>query len=62
MIKCTLQQAIRRIAADYGAICLPYGEMFEGLLAEYPAVPASHWLWDGIHPTAAGHQRHFSCQ
>ena len=49
--------AIRHIAADYGAICLPYDEMFEGLLAEYPAVPASHWLWDGIHPTAAGHQR-----
>ncbi len=49
--------AVRHVAADYGAICLPYDEMFENLRTEYPAVPAAHWLWDGIHPTPAGHQR-----
>lgn len=48
---------VRRMAVDYGAVYLPYGEMFESLYAEYPEVGASHWLWDGIHPTAAGHER-----
>ncbi len=50
-------RAVERMAADYGAVFMPYDAMFEGLTAETSAVPATHWLWDGIHPTAAGHAR-----
>jgi len=45
---------VEKIAADYNAIYLPYNEMFMQLASE--AAP-SYWIWDGIHPTPAGHQR-----
>lgn len=49
--------AVRRIAADYGAICLPFDELFRSLHAEYPDLPEDYWIWDGIHPAPAGHRR-----
>ncbi len=48
---------VERIAADYDAVFLPYDAMFAELFSRYPDVPAAWWLWDGIHPTAAGHGR-----
>ncbi len=44
---------VRRIAADYHANLLDYEEMFNLLTTHH----AAYWIWDGIHPTAAGHQR-----
>ncbi|MCH5310551.1 MAG: SGNH/GDSL hydrolase family protein [Prevotella sp.] len=49
-------EVICRIANDYDAILLRYDILFAVQAQEHPSVPASHWIWDGIHPTAAGHQ------
>ncbi|MCC8188662.1 MAG: SGNH/GDSL hydrolase family protein [Bacteroides sp.] len=47
-----------KIAGDYQAVFLPYHEMYEELYdVLYPSVPVTYWLWDGVHPTAAAHQR-----
>lgn len=44
---------VRRIAKDYNAQLLDYEQMFDSLTQKNP----SFWIWDGIHPTPAGHQR-----
>ena len=44
---------VRRIAIDYNARLLDYEQMFDSLTQNNP----SYWIWDGIHPTPAGHQR-----
>ena len=51
-----LAEIVCRIAADYGAVVLRYDEMFGCQKRVHPSVPMSHWIWDGIHPTAAGHR------
>lgn len=52
-----LSRIVQRIATDYHAIFLPYDKMFENLLLEPPALQDTYWIWDGIHPTPAGHKR-----
>ncbi|MDR0972451.1 MAG: SGNH/GDSL hydrolase family protein [Prevotellaceae bacterium] len=47
---------VERIAADYKAAYLPYNTLFDELL-QIPTSNNTYWIWDGIHPTAAGHQR-----
>ena len=49
----TCAKVVRRIAVDYAAILLDYEKMFDELTKQNP----SYWVWDGIHPTAAGHQK-----
>jgi lysophospholipase L1-like esterase len=44
---------VRRIASDYNATLLDFEKMFYGLTEQN----AFYWIWDGIHPTAAGHQK-----
>ena len=44
---------VRHIASDYNATLLDYEKMFNELTKQN----ASYWIWDGIHPTAAGHQK-----
>ncbi|MCM1077197.1 MAG: SGNH/GDSL hydrolase family protein [Bacteroides sp.] len=46
-------EIVRRIADDYNAIYLPYDEMFDRLTN---GGNPEYWIWDGIHPTPAGHQ------
>ena len=46
-------KVVRRIAADYAAILLDFEDMFDEQTKQNP----SYWIWDGIHPTAAGHQK-----
>lgn len=44
------------IAKDYDAVLLRYDELFAAQKKEHPLVPMKQWIWDGIHPTAAGHR------
>lgn len=45
-------EAVRRLAKEFGAVCVPLQEAFAEAVRR---APAKHWLYDGIHPTAAGH-------
>lgn len=46
--------AVRELAAEFQAVLVPFDELFGSLPAG--ATP-EWWIWDGIHPTAAGHRR-----
>ncbi len=46
-------EAVRQIAAECGQIFLPLQETFDSACK---LAPASYWLGDGVHPTAAGHK------
>lgn len=48
-------EAIERIAKKYKAIYLPFNIMFETLINKSDNTQETYWIWDGIHPTAAGH-------
>ncbi len=48
---------VKRIATDYKAVYLPFDLLFEKLMRKTPETQSTYWIWDGIHPTAAGHQR-----
>jgi lysophospholipase L1-like esterase len=47
-----VQNIIRTLAARHGLILLPYQAMFNQACRR---APAEYWIWDGIHPTYAGH-------
>ena len=51
-----LSGIVASIAKDYEAVLLRYDELFAAQKKEHPLVPMKHWIWDGIHPTAAGHK------
>lgn len=48
---------VERIAKDYAAVYLPFNAMFDEILKTTPTTNDSYWIWDGIHPTPAGHKR-----
>lgn len=48
-----LAEIVRKIARDYGANLVPYQSLFDEVCRR---APAAYWVWDGIHPTAAGHE------
>ena len=50
-----LADAVRGLCKEFGAVCVPYDTMFRGLIDRQPR--PSFWIWDGIHPTPAGHRR-----
>ena len=52
-----LSGIVERIASDYRAVYLPYDVMFETILRDEPISRDTYWIWDGIHPTPAGHRR-----
>lgn len=45
--------ATKRMAEKHGTIFVPLQGMFDELTQK---APASHWLADGVHPTAMGHE------
>ena len=47
------QDTVRRLAGEFDAVFLPLQKLFND--AALKAAP-DHWLVDGVHPTAAGHQ------
>ncbi|MEF2964841.1 SGNH/GDSL hydrolase family protein [Paenibacillus sp. M1] len=46
------QAVVRELAKQYDAVHVPLQDVFDA--AAKRAEPA-YWLWDGVHPTAAGH-------
>lgn len=46
------QQIVRGLAAEFDALHVPLQAAFEEATQR---AEASYWLWDGVHPTAAGH-------
>ena len=51
-----LSGIVATIAKDYDAVLLRYDELFAAQKNEHPLVSMKQWIWDGIHPTAAGHR------
>lgn len=52
-----LAEIVRQIANDYHAILVPFDQLFVQLRNEHPTSNNSYWIWDGIHPTPAGHYK-----
>lgn len=48
-------KAIEALASEFDAIYVDANSLFHNLTDGNPNY--SRWLWDGVHPTAAGHQR-----
>jgi len=49
-----LQQAVRRLVEKYDCIFVPLQEEFDKALENYD-IETEYLLWDGVHPTVAGH-------
>ena len=49
-----LQQAVRRLAKKHDCIFVPLQEEFDKALEKYD-IETEYLLWDGVHPTVAGH-------
>jgi lysophospholipase L1-like esterase len=47
------RQTVRELAEQFGAVFVPLQEVFDDACQR---ADASYWLWDGVHPTAAGHE------
>ena len=48
----TYQSVVRRVAEDYGAVFVPLQEKLNRLCEKQSH---EYWVWDGVHPTEAGH-------
>ena len=46
---------MERLAAKYHAPVVHYQKMFDDAIA-HSQQPITYWIWDGIHPTYAGHE------
>lgn len=47
------QQTVRELAEQFDAVFVPLQEVLDKACHR---ADASYWLWDGVHPTAAGHE------
>ena len=52
-----MAKRIDNIGEDFSAVVLDYPILFDSLQKEHTQVETSYWIWDGIHPTPAGHRR-----
>ena len=48
-----LDEIVRSLCKEFGAVCVPFDTMFAKLVRKAPN--SGFWIWDGIHPTPAGH-------
>ncbi|MNL54985.1 hypothetical protein D3C87_1783620 [compost metagenome] len=46
------QQVVRALAEEFGALHVPLQAAFDAAASR---ADAAYWLWDGVHPTHAGH-------
>ncbi len=47
------QEIVSKLAAKYGAALVHFQKVLDDACLR---APASHWIWDGVHPTYSGHQ------
>ncbi|MDQ0172180.1 SGNH/GDSL hydrolase family protein [Paenibacillus tundrae] len=47
------QHLVRELAHEFDAVFVPLQQQFNDALQQ---AEAAYWLWDGVHPTAAGHE------
>lgn len=47
------QEIVARLAAKHGAALVHFQKVLDEACQR---APASYWIWDGVHPTYAGHQ------
>ncbi|WP_127539081.1 SGNH/GDSL hydrolase family protein [Paenibacillus illinoisensis] len=47
------QRLVRELADEFGAVFVPLQDVLNQATEK---AEASYWLWDGVHPTAAGHE------
>ena len=52
-----LGQVVRNVAKDYHATVVPFDLLVEETISQNQDIPASYWIWDGIHPTPAMHYK-----
>ncbi len=48
---------VRRLAEEYHASLVDFHALMQQLHAQHVVSREGYWIWDGIHPTAAGHRR-----
>lgn len=46
-------EIVKRIATDYDAVLIDYPKVF---VKAQQLAPIDYWIWDGVHPTAFGHE------
>ena len=49
------QAVVERLAVKYHAPVVHFQRMFDAAIA-HSSQPVTYWIWDGIHPTYAGHE------
>ena len=47
------QAIIRKLAAKYNAVFVGFQDVFDKACDK---AAADYWIWDGVHPTVAGHE------
>lgn len=46
------RETVRQLSGEFGAVHVPLQDAFDRAASR---TDAAYWLWDGVHPTAAGH-------
>ena len=49
-----VQAVVEKLAAEYHAPVVHLQQLFARAVKDHP--PVEYWVWDGVHPTFAGHQ------